>query len=360
VGTSKDRAQGLQVLNALAVSPAAVTLGLVGQLYWARQVGKGQSAQARRDKTPQQKETGLWMQVLTQSSQTLQQSAPSTQPWYQLDRGADAWPLLLLGAQLPGFFTVRAAWDRKLWRHPKQPQSYLWAQVSAQQPVGTYPLHIPAAPGRAARDTVLQVRVAQVELDLQDHLHRVHHRTPRWAVLAREEQDPPPGHKRVEWLLLTTYPALGQQAAEQVLWAYTQRWQVEEFHRLWKSAACEVESTQLRDRDSIIRWAVLLSSVAVRIQRLTKLSRQQPHLPATVELEQPEIDAAIVGTHQTKWQPGQVPTLGEVTLWIAQLGGYTGKSSGGPPGALVLARGLKRMELLVDYFASLQRQQHQM
>jgi hypothetical protein len=260
---------------------------------------------------------------------------------------------------LRGLLTVRAAWDRRLWRHPDQPQEYLWGHVSAQQPLGSYLVHIPPGPKRPERDAVLQVRVAQIELDLKDHLHNQHHRMPMWAVLAREDQ-PPPGAKRVEWLLLTTYPVATEHGAQEVLFAYSQRWKVEDFHKLWKSGACEVETTQLQDRASIERWAVLLSSVAVRIQRLTLLSRHQPLLPATVELQQPEIDAAIVATHQRKWKPGQVPTLGEVTLWIAQLGGYTGTSSGGPPGALVLARGLKRLELLAAYFADLQRQKQEM
>jgi hypothetical protein len=40
---------------------------------------------------------------------------------------------------------------------------------------------------------------------------------------------------------------------------------------------------------------------------------------------------------------GHVPTLGEAVLWLAQLGGYTGKSSAGPPGATVLKRGLDKL-----------------
>lgn len=202
---------------------------------------------------------------------------------------------------------------------------------------------------------MVQVRVAKVELELRDHYRGAAHRMPLWAVLAREEDEPPLGQKRIEWLLLTTYPVLTPQGAQQVLFAYSQRWKVEEFHRIWKTGACQVESTQLQSRKSIERWAVLLSSVAVRIQRLTMLARQKPELPATAELEQGMIDAAMVATEQSRWKPGQVPPLGEVVHWIAQIGGYTGKSSGGPPGAVVLTRGLKRLELLAAYATQLQR-----
>lgn len=224
-----------------------------------------------------------------------------------------------------------------------------------QEPLGSYLLHVPAGPNRSERDAVLQLRAAPIELDLKDHLHNQHHRMPLWAVLCREEE-PPPGEKPLQWMLLTTYPVKDAAGAQHVVFAYSLRWRVEDFHCLWKSGACQVESTQLRHKDRIVRWAMLLSSVAVRIHRLTLLAREHPELPATVELEQAEIDAAIVGTEQKKWRPGQVPSLGEAVLWIAQLGGYTGKSSGGPPGARVLARGLQRLELLSSYFASQHRQ----
>jgi hypothetical protein len=36
--------------------------------------------------------------------------------------------------------------------------------------------------------------------------------------------------------------------------------------------------------------------------------------------------------------------MGEAVLWITQLGGYTGKSSGGPPGAITIGRGLDRLK----------------
>lgn len=214
--------------------------------------------------------------------------------------------------------------------------------------MGTHTLAIPREPGRPAREATLTLRATKVELDLRDQRQSTHHRVSLWAVLAHEEA-PPPGVEAVRWLLLTTYPATTKQEALTVLFGYTQRWRVEEFHKTWKSGACQIERTQLRSKENLLRWAVLLSSVAVRVQRLAMLSRTQPELPATEELDQGEIDAAILATEQKNWRPGQVPPLGEATRWIAELGGYTGKSSGGPPGIQVLTRGLQRIELLATH-----------
>jgi hypothetical protein len=354
VGSTCAHARGLQVLNALCLRPDGVPLGLVGQQYWSRHPQPRLSSQRRRRIPVEHKETQLWLQSVQDADQLLAQYAPCTRPWYQLDRGADAWPMLLLAQQLRGWITVRAAWDRRLWRQSAGEQSYLWETLGAQEPHGSYLLQVPAGYKRPERTAVMQVRVAQVDLDLKSHAPKKHYRTPMTAVLVREEA-PPPGAEPIQWMLLSTYPVLTLQDAYQVVFAYSQRWKIEEFHRLWKSGACDVEATQLSTGTRIQKWAVLLSSVAVRIQRLTMLARQQPELPATAELEQGLIDAAIVATEQTKWKVGQGPPLGQVVLWIAQIGGYTGKSSGGPPGALVLSRGLKRLELLARYGAQLHR-----
>ncbi len=48
-----------------------------------------------------------------------------------------------------------------------------------------------------------------------------------------------------------------------------------------------------------------------------------------------------------------VPTLAQATLWLAQVGGYTGKSSGGPPGSVTLARGLKEVEIAIRTLTAL-------
>jgi Transposase Tn5 dimerisation domain len=86
--------------------------------------------------------------------------------------------------------------------------------------------------------------------------------------------------------------------------------------------------------------------------RLSKLARTEPELPATVELKQSEIDAIILTKKKTKYSRGQVPTIGEAVLWLAEIGGYTGKTSGGPPGAEVLSRGIMRIQALADYLES--------
>ena len=132
----------------------------------------------------------------------------------------------------------------------------------------------------------------------------------------------------------------------EVVRGYTMRWRIEDFHKTWKSGACRVEDTQLHDKDAVVKWATILATVAARIERLKHLSRETPDAPATIELGKLELRALILLKTDQKKRTEVVtdhPTIGQATRWIADLGGYTGKSSGGPPGSITIGRGWRRV-----------------
>jgi hypothetical protein len=90
-------------------------------------------------------------------------------------------------------------------------------------------------------------------------------------------------------------------------------------------------------------WIDVLSfvraTVVMRLQRLMWISRQEPGRPALQEFSADDIDA-VVALKKVRRVADDRLTMGQVTLWIAELGGYTGKSSGGPAGAITLGRGI--------------------
>jgi hypothetical protein len=98
--------------------------------------------------------------------------------------------------------------------------------------------------------------------------------------------------------------------------------------------------------------------VAARIERLRHLARTQPDALATVELSPTEIEALKLLKRQQKKKTetvgDDVPTIAVAVRWIADLGGYTGKSSGGPPGATTLGRGLEDLAIATRLLEALQ------
>ena len=84
----------------------------------------------------------------------------------------------------------------------------------------------------------------------------------------------------------------------------------------------------------------------------TQLQDSQPDAPATVELTDGEIEALIMMKRSRKKKnelvPDDVPSIAQAVRWIADLGGYVGSKSSGPPGATVIARGLERVRMWED------------
>jgi transposase Tn5 family protein len=343
IGTRAEGARGLKVINALILSPDGVPLGLGAQRWWTRPL---KPRRKHRDQLPpEKKETGHWLEAMRGVRAVMGTHAPDTPVWFQLDREGDAWPMLSEAGLAGQWFTVRAARNRRV-RLPNGGRGKLRPLLAKQAVVDTYGLDVPANPHRRGRTAHLEIRACLVTLDVRDK--RTSRRSPLTlnVVQARERGTTPPGEKPIEWTLLTNHPIVTVEDLHSVIVGYSMRWRIEEFHRTWKSGACRVEETQLHTAGAVIKWATILAAVAIRIERLKQLSREQPERPATDEFTPLEIQAITAlrfgKTAKQRVPAGVVPTIEQVTLWVAQIGGYTGRSSsGGPPGSTTLARGLQ-------------------
>ena len=343
---NKVHGNGAHAMTALALTPQGVPLGVLGHVWWTRST-KPAPAYATDKRPIEQRESGHWLTVLTQAASALRRHAPATRPWFQLDRGGDCADVLLHALDLGADVTVRACYDRVV------TGGKLWGKAAAGTFLGTYSLWV-AKPGARPRLATIAVRVREVELVLRrGPMGRgpVQLTTMR-VVEARERRG---GKQRVLWRLLSTLPVTTFAQARAVIAAYTRRWRIEEFHLAWKSGACGIELSWLRQREHFFKWATLLSAVAARLERIRLLSRTEPGRDALDEFTQDEIDAAIALRKPKGASLGARPTLGEMTRWVADIGGYTGKSSGGPPGIRVIARGFERVEAAAVAIASLRK-----
>jgi hypothetical protein len=347
VGDKKTRARGLQVIDAIATTLQGVPLGMCAQVFWARSL-EPIKAPKKDPRSVADKETARWLDGMQQARAAFDEVGGETKLWFQIDRGGDAWPLLL-DAKLneTSWMTVRAAYDRRLAGTFDGERDYLWARLGRQEPLGSYSLDVAAGHGRKARRATMQLQACPVTLDLTLTPSKKHIALGLWAVRVVEVGTTPRSEKPIEWMLLTTYPIEDPlRDAITVVTAYTTRWRIEEFHKIWKSGACCIEDTQLGERDHIERWATISASVAMRLLRLVYLSRHQPTTPASDELSRGEIDAIILARKPKGVKRGATPSMADAVRWLADYGGYTGKSSGGPPGAIVIARGLQRIQTL--------------
>lgn len=340
VGAWKDRGRGLLVVSGLAVSPDGTPLGICGQTWWARTRRAAKRIDSRR---PMECELRHSIETLEQVRKRFAEHAPEVEPWFQLDRGFDAWAILQLARERNLRITVRASYNRLCREHRRAPREYLFELAQRAPLLGFYDLEIPAKGAEPARRGRMEVRARRVTIELKVARKRREYVSMN-LVYAKESRAKQP----LKWMLLTTAPVDSLADALAVIGGYTTRWRIEEFHRAWKRGVCNVEDTQLRSREAIIKWATLHAAVAARAIRLAYLARERPDESASVEFTQWEIDAAIVLLRPKGAKLGDVPSLSQVVRWIADLGGYTGKSSGGPPGPTVIARGLGKVEVAAE------------
>jgi len=385
IGTYASGARGIKVISAIALSPEGEPLGLCHQEQWLRprkpkakrtakrrvrgkqQANAKQHARAKRRASEKaranakrpvhQKETQRWIDTILATKHRFEEHAPQTQCWFQIDREADAWPILeaLRDPRPDDLFTVRANWDRRVKRADGTP-GHLRTELSSQPPSGGDEVDVPAGNKRTARRAHLEIRVADVTVDVRDQRTDKHHPLPLHVVWAHEVGTTPRGEKPLDWMLLTNHPIDTLEQAQLVITHYSKRWRIEEVHKTWKSGGCGVESSQLHTGAAVMKWSAILFAVAVRIERIKHLARTSPDLPASVELSSHEIRALILLKRKYKKRtetiPDTMPTIAQAARWIADLGGYTGKSSGGPFGSITLGRGLTKVVVVASILES--------
>jgi Transposase DDE domain len=338
VGTYERGARGLKVITALGIAPDGTTLGVGAQVYWARQ----RSADRSPMRTVAEKETQRWLDTLKEVRDHLAADAPHTQAWFLLDREGDAWPILEELALSGHRFTVRASHDRRASLGRRD--GYLRPLLREQKCRLRYRIAVERNGKR--RLALLEVRAATVLIDFR--IKRTEERFVRRvnAVMAVEVSTPPAGEERLDWVLLTNHSVEDKADLQKVINGYALRWRIEDFHRTWKSGACNVEDTQLRSLEAVLKWARILAAVSARIERIKHLSRTSPNQAATTEFTRTELDALVLLRFTIDGRPA--PSTTDVTLetatqWLAECGGYTGRSSGGPPGSVTISRGLRRV-----------------
>jgi len=337
VGNRSKRGRGLEVMNSIAVQKDGTPLGMLGQAFWAREEKK--NPKPRRQRPLEEKETRFWFTAINQTIEAFVRAQNDCRPWFQLDRGGDFRELLGWAAESGTLTTVRAAQNRRVMDAETK---YIWETVEATPVVGRYTLDVAPGPRRKKRQAQMEVRTCPVTLRLPHPWTGNNGLATLHVVQTREVATTPDGEKPIEWTLLTTFEVQTFEHACVVIYGYAQRWRVEEFHKTWKST-CGIEDTLLEEASRVIKWAAIMAAIAMRIERLKYLARKSPDQPATEEFTRNEIDAAIILREPNGYTLGDTPSISLVVRWVADLGGYTGKSSGGPPGSIVIGRGLKEI-----------------
>jgi hypothetical protein len=344
VGTYKNGGKGIQMLTALALTSGGVPIGIAGQRCWTRPTKRRRKKVRRHSLSTDAKETRHTLDLLREADAAVA-DAPHLSLVFVGDRGNDAGPVLLRLAAMRHTFVIRACWNRRVHAELEVKQrDYLRERLARTKPIGCFKLPVAAGHGRAEREAVMEVRINTVQLVLSSRYEKKTTMLTLNVVQTRERGTTPKGEKPLDWILFTNAKVEDLSDAIRLTNTYALRWRIEDFHRAWKTGACDIEGSRLHTAERLEKWATLLGSVAARVERLKHLSRDKPEAPALLELAPHELAAIVWMKRKIKKRNeiiGESPTMKEAVHWLAQIGGYTGY--GRPPGSATIARGLARI-----------------
>ena len=344
-GTKRDQSIGLLLHDTMAFTEAGTPLGVLDAQCWARDA-KDKGKRNRRKQLPiEQKESRKWLRSFRKVAE-VQKACPNTKLISVGDRESDIYELFLEAsrdADGPGLLVrMNRAARRKVGGIP------LWEFMSGRPVDDIAPLHIPHSGSRKARDTFLDVRFAEVQLQPPKRLKSC--QTIRaWAVYVCEQSQHAIDGDAIEWMLLTTVEVTCfEQATQRIQW-YARRWGIEVFHRTLKSG-CRIKDRQLGTAHGLQACLGVDMVVAWRVYHLMMLAREMPDLPCTVYFQREEWLALCCYTTKSPVPPKQPPSIGEAARMVGAMGGHLGRKLDGPPGAQTLWRGLQRLDPATEVY----------
>ncbi|MEX3816511.1 IS4 family transposase [Paraburkholderia sp. BR13439] len=330
---SDPHVRGFLIHSLLALTSEGLPLSVIGPKTWIRRLEELGKKHLRGQRSVQEKERAKWLEGIEQLG-ILKTHCPHTQVIGVSDREGDVYDVFLARRPAGVDWLVRASWNRRV----AHPDRYLLETVLALPVIGETQLQVPARENRQARTARLVVRCMPVRLRPRQNRRR--EKLPEIEVFAIHalETNVDEGAEPLEWLLLTSVPTYTQaQALERLAW-YARRCTIESWHRVLKSG-CRIETRQFGNVERFVRATALFAVVSWRILYAMLLARLDGNLSCEVLLQPIEWQALYCRTHGSTEMPDEPPSLAQVILWIARLGGYLPRKRDHPPGPTVIWRG---------------------
>lgn len=326
---SFEAQRGLYVHPTYVVTPQREPLGIINSWNWAREFKDAQGQRAGM------LESTRWVESYERIAESAAEM-PGTRCVCVGDRESDIMALMLRARTLnhPADYLLRSQHNRNLPGELK-----LWSSVQADTPLGRISFTIPSGRGRKARKVSQEIRAKRVELPDGKGA------TVEVTCLIASEVDAPLGAKPIVWRLLTNRGATTLEEAVELINWYRARWEIEMFFLVLKEG-CRVERLQLSGVDRMQTALALYMVIAWRINRLMRLGRELPELPADLIFETDEWRAAFILNKRPV--PKTTPGLNAVIRLIAQRGGFLGRKHDGEPGVKTLWLGLQDIATFVE------------
>jgi hypothetical protein len=226
----------------------------------------------------------------------------------------------------------------------------LYASTRDLMPLGQEIVHVPAAPGRAARDAVVvlysrTVMVPRPKRNRAAEAAKLPEAVTLTYVEAREI-GAPDGCEPLHWRLLTTHAVSDAAGARRIVGWYRMRWIIEQLFRVMKTEGFDIEAVAMKDVLAFENLVTATMIAAVRVLQMVYArdgGSKRPMTDAFEAADQPVMEAVcktLEGRTARQKNPHPCGSLAYAAWVCARLGGWTGYY--GLPGPIVIFRGLSQ------------------
>lgn len=346
ISTARER-RGVLLQSVLAVSGHSHRV--LGLAHFERLIRDPNRTPKRGRKRSSSAEGQAWEKAV----QAIGPVPPGAVWVYVSDRESDIYEYLTTCLAHGADFVVRAFHERVVQkREPPEAQANevthlltLVRQLPANpEAAASYTVEVTTTtPSRARQKRLAQVSLTWCEVQLRPPWYAQRVSPIHVRVVRVWEPQPPSGVEPLEWILLTSRPIRSSAEARQCVTWYTLRPLIEDFHMCLKTG-CQVERSQLNHVDDLERLLGFVLPIAVRLLQLRQEVRTLPDGAAEGAL-----DPLYVQLLRARLRlPPTTLTLQDFWYRVAQLGGYQGRASDGPPGWRTLWRGWTLLTQLAE------------
>lgn len=348
VGNGKDLGFFLHPMIALDAGSGAV-IGCAELVMWNRT----QKASENYPELPiEEKESYRWVETAAGAGKTLSKAACVT---FIGDRENDIYEFFDRVPNQNTHVITRVCRDRVI-KNSSHKKLYVHLEHTAEAGRIQIEISRDIRKGRKKREAHLSIKHSLIEIAKPKKCtDKSASKSIKMYVVEAKELDCPDGQEPVHWRIFTTHVVTSFEEAKQIILWYRMRWTIEQVFRTLKSQGLNIEESQVESGEDLMKLAVLALCAAIQIMQL--ISGRD----GTTELKSKDIFtsnervflgallAKVEGKTQKQQNPHPKSNIAWASWIIARLGGwhcYT--KSEGPPGPIVMGRGLKKFYEMFD------------
>lgn len=350
---STEKREGFLAHYSMCISLQGEPLGTLGLYAWSR-LNQGKKKKCSGDLLDPERESLRWGEAADLVSSRLYGAAAAI---HVMDREGDQFGLFAELIAAGERFVIRMGHNRRLREGRGRDGAPMLNEELRQTPVRfrrtvrlgkrereratkKQKIH----PERSARDASLEIRAARFDLH-RSHQHPGH--LPKSIPLnfvEVQEVDTPEGAAPVNWRIVTTEPIDTDEQIASVIEIYRKRWLIEEFFKAIKTG-CRFEAHQLESIRGLLIALSIESVISWRLLLLRYLDRKCPDACGEDILTEGQ-RFALCHIRARRGLCSEQLSVRDVMFELAVLGSHL--KNNGPPGWVVLKRGLRKLDLLAE------------